>query len=165
MKILTRGKIDEASRLIVEANANLAAAHRIISNAYGSNRASSFIRTAIGYTVDALKHESLMVLPETEKSPKLVRMENASTTDGVRRAKRRTMRLEKLKAADLVRIDWYEKYRSNATVRREPVMPFTVWLAHAIERNGGTPIDVANDSGLCAHASADNGGDGSEVRK
>lgn len=77
MKIFSHDRIDEVTRLVLNANANLVAAHRIVSNAYGSNRTSSSIRMALCYTVDAIKHESLMQLPKTEKSPKLVRMENA----------------------------------------------------------------------------------------
>lgn len=60
---------------------------------------------------------------------------------------RSAQRLAKLEAADEVRVNWYERYRANAAARRKPVMPFTMWLAHAIERNGGTPLAVIKRPG------------------
>lgn len=145
MKILPQAKIDEARELIVNASSQLIAAHRIVRNAYGSHWVAFSIGVALHYIRDALLYVAETKLPAKAKSPKLKRMEGMNRRDESARVRR----LSFLKAADVVRTDWYERYRVNAEARREPVMPFAAWLAHAITKNGGVPIDVAEGVKPC----------------
>ena len=143
MKILSQDMIDRARELIATAAANLVAAHRIVVNSHGSHFVRRNLVGALSDARGALLNIAMTKLPASARSPKLRRMEGMERADESRSARR----LAKLAAADEVRINWYERYRANAVARREPVMPFTVWLAHAIERNGGTPLAVIKRPG------------------
>lgn len=143
MKILSQDMIDRARELIATAAANLVAAHRIVVNSHGSRFVRRNLAGALSEARGALLNIAMTKLPASAKSPKLRRMEGMERADESRSARR----LAKLAAADEVRINWYERYRANAVARREPVMPFTVWLAHAVERNGGTPLAVIKRPG------------------
>lgn len=135
--------IDRARELIATAAADLVAAHRIVVNSHGSHFVRRNLAEALSEARGALLNIAMTKLPASARSPKLRRMEGMERADESRSARR----LAKLAAADEVRINWYERYRANAVARREPVMPFTVWLAHAIERNGGTPLAVIKRPG------------------
>lgn len=143
MKILSQDMIDRARELIATAAANLVAAHRIVVNSHGSHFVRRNLVGALSEARGALLNIAMTKLPASARSPKLRRMEGMERADESRSARR----LAKLAAADEVRINWYERYRANAVARHEPVMPFTVWLAHAIERNGGTPLAVIKRPG------------------
>ena len=136
MKILSQDMIDRTRKLIATAAASLVAAHRIVVNSHGSHFVRRNLVEALSEARGALLNIAMTKLPASARSPKLRRMEGMERADESRRARR----LAKQAAADEVRINWYERYRANAVARREPVMPFTVWLAYAIERNGGTPL-------------------------
>lgn len=143
MKILSQDMIDRARELIATAAADLVAAHRIVVNSHGSHFVRRNLAGALSEARGALLNIAMTKLPASARSPKLRRMEGMERADGSRSARR----LAKLAAADEVRVNWYERYRANAVARREPVMPFTVWLAHAVERNGGTPLAVIKRPG------------------
>lgn len=146
MKILPQAKIDEARELIVSASVNLIKAHRIVWNAYGSHWVAFSVDMALRYVRDALLYVAQTKLPAKAKSPKLKRMEGMNRRDD----SIRVQRLTTLTAADVVLSYWYAAYKVNAVARREPVMPFAVWLANAIKKNGGVPIDVAEGVKPCA---------------
>lgn len=139
MKILSQDMIDRARELIATAAANLVAAHRIVVNSHGSHFVRRNLVGALSEARGALLNIAMTKLPASARSPKLRRMEGMARADESRNSLRRA----KLEIADTVRVDWYERYRRNAMARREPVMPFPVWLAHAIERNGGVPLAAA----------------------
>lgn len=145
MKILPQAKIDEARELIVSASANLIKAHRIVQNAYGSHWVTFSIGMALSYIRDALLYVAQTKLPAKAKSPKLKRMEGMNRRDD----SVRVQRLAVLMSADIVLSHWYGRYKVNAEARREPVMPFAVWLANAIRKNGGIPIDVVEGVKPC----------------
>lgn len=146
MKILSQDMIDRARELIATAAADLVAAHRIVVNSHGSHFVRRNLVEALSEARGALLNIAMTKLPASAKSPKLRRMEGMERADESRSARR----LAKLTAADEVRVNWYERYRANAMARREPVMPFPVWLAHAIERNGGTSLAVMKGPGPCS---------------
>ena len=148
MKILSQDMIDRARELIATAAADLVAANRIVVNSYGSHFVRRNLAGALSEARGALLNVAMTKLPASARSPKLRRMEGMEHADESRSARR----LAKLAAADEVRVDWYERYRyeryrANAVMHSEPVMPFTMWLAHAIERNGGTPLAVIKRPG------------------
>lgn len=145
MKILSQVKIDEARELIVAAATRLTAAHRIVVNAYGSHWVTSAVGMALGHVRDALLYIAQTKLPAKARSRKLRRMEGRDRCD----ESVRVGRLAILMAADTVMSHWYARYKVNAEARREPVMPFAVWLAVAIKKNGGTPLDVAEGIKPC----------------
>ena len=143
MKILSQDMIDRTRKLIATAAANLVVANRIVVNSYGSHFVRRNLAGALSETRDALLNIATTKLPASARSWKLRRMEGMERADESRSARR----LAKLAAADEVRVDWSERYTANAAARRKPVLPFTMWLAHAIERNGGTPLAVIKRPG------------------